>query len=646
MSNSSDQQSLEAAIELGFLTSSQLTSISEKSDESNLSKIEVAIRQGFLNRQHLEILAAFGSPETVAPGYRVDGLIGQGGAGVVYMANQIGLNRPVALKTINQNNVSKNEIASRRFEREAQIVGQLRHPNIVSAFDFGTHNERLFLVMEFVDGIDGEKHLLRRGAMPEGHAWHIALQVCHALSYANELGIIHRDIKPGNLILTSAPQGTSVPKQVPFVKIADFGLARFKEQPVEANITMDASVSGTPFYMSPEQISAKELDHRSDIYGLGATIWHLITGQPPITGDSPLDIIYNRINLEDDWLKEAPPEISEKGMELLREMCRFHVDDRISAYSELIEKIEQALANFDLSSLDATLTDLPAGPQPFAASTDVTFIDDMVGFSTKDGAEAHESKTMDLQNRQASSSQSTADLERVPGRKKLFLLAGGVASLVAAGLLIFFNMPSGDAGLSGAGTGNSKPVRPVNTMELSGPPIFLFDGLSVPANQRFSGTWAVDKGTEKEPVLAGNGTRNFKCIDGQRQPLKHFRFDCGFRHNEAEMIQFRWLESDQVIFHVSISPEKATLYDGESEVGSCELEVFEGDSVGYHHIQIESLPGHWSIALEPNLIGVISKADIPADAALDTPIIQVAVDGTADAHFEQIRFRRYLEPDQ
>ena len=647
MSTPSDRKSLDVAIELGFLTETQLNSINEKSGDSGLSEIEIAIRQGFLNRQHLEVLAAFGSPEEVAPGYRIDGLIGQGGAGVVYMATQIGLNRSVALKTINQNNVRKNELAPRRFEREAQIVGQLRHPNIVSAFDFGTHNDRLFLVMEFVDGIDAEKHLSRQGSIPEGHAWHIALQVSHALSYANELGIIHRDIKPGNLILTSSPKGASVPSQVPFVKIADFGLARFKEQPVEANITMDASVSGTPFYMSPEQISAKELDHRSDIYGLGTTIWHLMTGKPPITGDNPLDIIYNRIQVEDGWLDEKPEEISPEGMELLREMCRFHLDERISDYSSLTEKIENILENFDLAALDSVHPNFVAGtePQKFAASTDITFIDASKGVSTKDGAWR---KSETQQNKSGrGNSKSTADLVGAPVRSKYLLFGLGAASLIAAFLLIFFNMPNGNSASFGkSASGNSEPVRPVHSLKLGGPPIFLFDGLEIPTKQRASGTWEVASGSEKEKVLSGHGTRNFKCVDPERVPLKHFRFDCGFRHNKAEMIEFRWLDNDQVIFHVSISPEMATLYDGESEIGSCELQKSEGESYGYHHIQIESLPGHWSIALEPNLIGVISKANIPIDATRGTPIIQLAVEGTGDAHFEQIRFRRYLMPEK
>lgn len=638
MSNFSDQKSLETAIELGFLTDSQLTVIGDKADDTQLSRIEVAIRQGFLNRQHLEILAAFGSPEEVAPGYRIDGLIGQGGAGVVYMATQIGLNRPVALKTINQNNVKKNELAPKRFEREAQIVGQLRHPNIVSAFDFGTHNERLFLVMEFVDGIDGEKYLLRRGPMPEGHAWHIALQVCHALSYANELGIIHRDIKPGNLIFTSPPKGASVPSQVPFVKIADFGLARFKEQPVENNITMDSAVSGTPFYMSPEQISSQDLDHRSDIYGLGTTIWHLIAGYPPVTGDSPLDIIYNRIKNEDEWLAETPDEISEVGMDLLRTMCRFDADERVSDYSKLIETIKAALENFDLPDAVPLLSGPGNAQDHFNASTDITYIEDLTKSTSTRGTESSKPKTTADQYPDRS---SEGKLLAAFGENKGFAIAGGVASLLAAFLLIFFNLPAATDG----GNGSSVfPQRPKTTMELGGPPIFLFDGLSVQPNQRFSGTWEVAEGDEGGKVLSGNGTRNFKCIDAERKRLEHFRFDCGFRHKDAEMIQFRWLDSDQVTFYISISEEEAILYDGESVVGSCKLDMFEDASFGYHQIQIESLPGHWSVSLEPNMLGVISKAEIPKDANSGIPTIQVAVEGSGTAHFETIRFRRYFEP--
>ena len=148
------------AMRLGFLTDKQVDVIAEERSKSNSSypAFEIAIRKGYLDRKQLDLIGSASDPLDVVPGYRIDGLIGQGGVGTVFKATQLRMDRDVAIKTIGQTTLN-NETATKRFEREAQIVGKLRHPNIVSAFDFGLHNEKLYLVMEFVDGIDGERYL-------------------------------------------------------------------------------------------------------------------------------------------------------------------------------------------------------------------------------------------------------------------------------------------------------------------------------------------------------------------------------------------------------------------------------------------------------------------------------------------------------
>ena len=224
MTEAQAENKIAIALRLGLLTDQQVEIIEEKKADSNYPGLEIAIRNGYLNRSELDLINICSDPLDVVPGYRIDGLIGQGGVGVVFKATQLRMDRAVAVKTINQSTVN-NQTTIKRFEREAQIIGNLRHPNIISAFDFGLHNEKLYLVMEFVEGIDGEKYLEEQIQLPEIHAWHIAAQVCHALDYANQKDIIHRDIKPGNLILTQPPSGTQLPPNVPFVKIADFGLA-------------------------------------------------------------------------------------------------------------------------------------------------------------------------------------------------------------------------------------------------------------------------------------------------------------------------------------------------------------------------------------------------------------------------------------
>ena len=378
----SKSQNLEAAVELGFLSKKQLDSIDIERSDSNYPALEIAIRKGYLSRKQLDILNIFAEPESVVPGYRIDGFLGEGGVGVVYKATQLRMDRPVAIKTINRSS-ARNDLTPKRFEREARIVGQLRHPNIISAFDFGMHDEKLYLVMEFVDGIDAEKQLWEHSRFPESHAWYIARQVCHALDNAKQMGVIHRDIKPGNLILTEAPAGTPMPAGVPFVKVADFGLAKFSDQQMDATITMEQSVSGTPFYMSPEQIQASEIDHRTDIYSLGTTIWHLITGAPPIVGNGPLDVISSKMKLEDTWL-EMNEGMSQPGFELLTKMCRHDREKRIDDYTELSHEIDSVI-DF-LGDPDLQVAPLSSDTAKFSPSAKVLTLREIAKTFTEDGA--------------------------------------------------------------------------------------------------------------------------------------------------------------------------------------------------------------------------------------------------------------------
>ncbi len=619
---------LSLAIELGFLDDQQLQQILAGSENSRSSEIEIAVRKGFLTGQELRILQSFESPEDVAPGYRVDGLIGKGGVGVVFLATQLALNRPVAIKTINQSLGRKQKIAVKRFEREANIVGQLKHPNIVSAVDFGLHKDQLYLVMECVEGKDAENYLAKFDGIPEIHAWHIARQVCHALLYASELEIIHRDIKPANLLFTRVPQGSSVPPQVPFVKIADFGLARFKERSTENNITLESAVNGTPLYMSPEQASGEELDHRTDIYSLGITIWHLITGCPPVEGTCPADVVKNKIAQEDQWFDDAITEgVSPASLELLKEMCRFNRSDRIGDYTELLSKIDQVIQQIGGDQKLAEIIDC-VDDDNYLSSANVTFVEGLQRVDSK-----HD--TIDLIDQPVQSSIT---------KRLLTMLALAVLASVLA--TVFWrpvtSSESSDAAYEKADV-KTTDVQSVVLHETTGPPIFLFDGLKFDPRQKFSGLWDVGEGGEGESVLAGNGTRDFKCLDEERQPLSYFRFDCGFRHEEANRIDVRCLDSDgHPIFQVSISPERSVLNDGEGEVGSAELEQFDESSFGYHSVRIESQPEHWRASVDSQLLGVIPKSD---DRHGDTTI-QIVVDGRGSAHFEGICFWRLQSPSE
>ena len=161
MSKSQIQEKFDAAVELKLLSQKQLDSVKLEQENSKFSPLEIAIRKGFLTRKQLDLLEIIANPASVVPGYRIDGYLGQGGSGTVYKATQLRMDRSVAIKTLNRI-AAHNELTPKRFEREAKIIGRLRHPNIISAFDFGIHNEQLYLVMEFADGIDGDDFLAKQ----------------------------------------------------------------------------------------------------------------------------------------------------------------------------------------------------------------------------------------------------------------------------------------------------------------------------------------------------------------------------------------------------------------------------------------------------------------------------------------------------
>ena len=666
-------QNLDAAVELGFLSKKQLDSIESEQRDSNYPALEIAIRKGYLSRKQLDILNIFAEPESVVPGYRVDGFLGEGGVGVVYKATQLRMDRPVAIKTINRSS-ARNDLTPKRFEREARIVGQLRHPNIISAFDFGVHDDKLYLVMEFVDGVDAEKQLWAQSSFPESHAWYIARQVCHALDNANQMGIIHRDIKPGNLILTEAPAGTPMPLGVPFVKVADFGLAKFSDQQMDATITMDQSVSGTPFYMSPEQIQASEIDHRSDIYSLGTTIWHLITGAPPIVGNGPLDVISSKMKLEDTWLQLSEG-MSEPGFQLLSKMCRHDREQRINDYSELSSEIDSVIDFLG----DAESSEIPLSSETakFSTTAKVLTLREMAKTFTKDGtADAGDSDDFQLAGLNSASGayakteqfdslvsqehvQAAAKVDGLnqPTKRRRSPLLWAVALLGVLVLPVAFYLSS-EVGIDKSNAnslGNSDPaivdsVEPdrVRLAEFSGIPIFLFNGTEVDPTQRFTGTWEAaqggDDGTEGI-VLAGQGTRDFRCRNSDREPMVNFRFVCGFRHYEAEIIEFKFIDGDSkdgenVLFKVSINPEMATLTAGGTE-HVCKLSKFdEEQSFGFHQFRIEAQPGYWRIEVDRDLLAEIDK---PPGFVGDDSLIQLSIEGSGRAHFEGISFHEFAD---
>ncbi|MCX7835599.1 MAG: serine/threonine protein kinase [bacterium] len=203
------------------------------------------------------------------PNYRIEGLIGEGGMGMVYKGVHLNLDRPVAIKVLHPLLVKEPQLRE-RFYNEARLMAKLVHPNIVQLFDFNEQDDVLYLVMEYVDGRTLDKVIGREvGPIPHTRAIPLIRQILEGVNYAHEQGIIHRDIKPSNILLT--------PKDI--IKITDFGIAKIAGS---KGMTKTGTKVGTLFYMSPEQVMGKEADQRSDLYSIGVTAYEMLSGKMPL----------------------------------------------------------------------------------------------------------------------------------------------------------------------------------------------------------------------------------------------------------------------------------------------------------------------------------------------------------------------------
>lgn len=233
--------------------------------------------------------------------YRVIGKLGAGGMGVVYEAEDTRLSRVVALKFLPEE-LAEDPDASRRFKREADTIASLNHPNICAIHEIAEHEARAFLVMERLHGMNLKMHLARK-TLETGEIVGIAAQVARALEAAHAAGIVHRDIKPGNIVV--GPSG--------HVKVLDFGLARRFVMPETGAVLLHGSTipgrpMGTANYMAPERILQLPLDPRSDLFSLGVVIYEMATGRLPFAGASPADTVTNVLENDPVRLTRLSPD--------------------------------------------------------------------------------------------------------------------------------------------------------------------------------------------------------------------------------------------------------------------------------------------------------------------------------------------------
>jgi serine/threonine-protein kinase len=289
--------------------------------------------------------------------YRLDARIARGGMATVYSGHDLRLDRPVAVKVMHAS-LAEDEAFVERFRREARSAARLSHPSVVAIFDQGEDGGRVYLVMEHVTGTTLRALLREHGRLPAAQALDIADGVLLALAAAHEAGLVHRDVKPENVLVT--PNGT--------VKVADFGLARAIE--ATHHTVADGTLLGTVAYLAPEQVATGAADPRADLYALGVVLFEMLTGRVPFEGGTPLAVAYRHVNEDVPDPAEVEPSVPRVAANVVRAATRRQPEERYAdaqAMLSAVRRARSALGNADTAVVDLTeaptlITKLPVAP--------------------------------------------------------------------------------------------------------------------------------------------------------------------------------------------------------------------------------------------------------------------------------------------
>jgi predicted ATPase/predicted Ser/Thr protein kinase len=327
------------------------------SDEGRCSDCGTPIPVGEDDCPHcLTRLVAAAEEDPAIPGHRIVRLLGEGGMGKVYLAEDETLGRRVAIKLISETTAAT-DTATQRFLREARSMATVEHLHIVRVYSFGETEGRHYLVMEYVEGESLATRIRRLGTLTVDESLRILRETTDALEAAWEHGIVHRDVKPANILLDASNR----------VRVADFGLAKATELPSELSVTHHGQVLGTPHYVSPEQARGeKTLDFRSDVYSLGIVLFEMLAGKPPFAGETPISVVDQHIHTPLPSLRSHRPEVPGQVEQLCEWMTRKRPDDRPGSYGDLRQWIDALLGK-----ASAVTTTGPLAPFPIDEEEEV-----------------------------------------------------------------------------------------------------------------------------------------------------------------------------------------------------------------------------------------------------------------------------------
>jgi len=368
--------------------------------------------------------------------YVIEGKLGAGGMGQVYKARQPSLDRMIALKVLPRS-VASNRESVERFYREARSAARLVHPNIVQVYTVGEEKGVPYFAMEYVVGEDLERRMKRGETFRIDEAVGIVASVAMALACAEESGIVHRDVKPGNIMIDS--HGV--------VKVTDFGLAKAVKL-IDAEITQAGFIVGTPTYMSPEQAEGGVLDHRSDIYSLGAVFYELLCGKPPFVSEDPATLIYQHVHKPPEPPRSLREDIPEEVEKACLKCLAKKADDRYHGAAELLADLVRIQESIGSSSSDEGTITFDRRMADKLISSQATKRPSGVSVDASGAAPSTEA-TLVMRGRSAT-------------RYWPALAAGGAAVAVlilAAVLAVVFNEPEqGGDPSGGPGTSDPEPV--------------------------------------------------------------------------------------------------------------------------------------------------------------------------------------------